>query len=482
MEGAQSGQYTMPTLSLSRNSLAKAVHALGSLRADQRGNVAVMMAFLLPILCGAMGIGFEVTNWYMQTRSMQNAADSAALAAAANNSSGYNVEADAVTAKYGYVNGSNNVTVSASNGVTCPDGNTTCYSVQINSTVPLYLSQVVGYNGDLTVKGQKMKAVSSTAIAERKPYPQVICLLALDTTGTALQANGSPKTDFSGCTLMSNAGGTCNGSNLNANLGIAVGPNGGGAGCGNKQMSNYNPPLTTPGCPTRCYSQILANDTGMSATALSQCSGSYPQYSKKNGYPTTITKLSDFKSFTDSNGNMVYVACGDTQLSANITLPAGQNSVVVVENGVLDLGGMTLSGTSSSLVFSGTTGGSYSHYPTDLKTGGTLDLQAPTSGNWSGVALYQDPILTNGVSFQYNGNNPTWNLTGLVYLPNSSVQMSGAVNKSANGADCMVTVIKDVLINGTGTIYAQTPDGSGCKSAGLLQPTVTLLGRSQLVY
>jgi len=148
---------------------------------------------------------------------------------------------------------------------------------------------------------------------------------------------------------------------------------------------------------------------------------------------------------------------------------------------MLDLGGFTLSGTASSLVFSGTAAGSYSHYPTGS---GTLDIQAPTSGNWSGVALYQDPLLAagTGVDVSYAGNNPTWDLTGLVYLPESSVTLSGAINKSANGADCMVTIVGSVLVNGTGSIYAQTPDGSGCKSAGLLQPTVTLLGRSQLVY
>src|SRR3974390_2466769 len=107
----------MPTnLSLSRNSHAKTVRALGSLWADQRGNVAVMMAFLLPVLCGAMGVGFEITDWYMQTRAMQNAADSAAIAAASNGSSSYNIEADAVTAQYGFVNGSKNVTVTAVNG------------------------------------------------------------------------------------------------------------------------------------------------------------------------------------------------------------------------------------------------------------------------------------------------------------------------------------------------------------------------------
>jgi hypothetical protein len=358
----------------------------------------------------------------------------------------------------------------------------TCYSVQINSVVPLYVSQVIGYTGDLTVSGQKVKAVSSTAMAERPMRKQVVCLLALNTSGTALQTNGAPKTDFTGCTLVSNANATCNGSNLNAYMGIAVGTNGGGAGCGLQQTSNYPTPLLNPGCPTKCYDQILNNDTGMSAAALAKCSGSYPQYSKKKGYPTTISTLANFQSFTDSNGNTVYVACGDTQLSANITLPAGPpNSVLVVENGMLDLGGYTLSGTSSSLVFSGTAAGSYNHYPTG---GGTLDIQAPTSGNWSGVALYQDPILPagTGVDVSYAGNSPTWNITGLVYLPNSSATISGAVNKSAHGADCMVTIIGSVLVNGTGSIYAQTPDGSGCKAAGLVQPTASLPGRAKLVY
>jgi hypothetical protein len=67
-------------------------------------------------------------------------------------------------------------------------------------------------------------------------------------------------------------------------------------------------------------------------------------------------------------------------------------------------------------------------------------------------------------------------------MPNASLTISGAINKSANGADCMVTIAKDVLVNGTGSLYSQTPDGSGCKSAGLIQPTATIPGRSTLVY
>ena len=54
-----------------------------------------------------------------------------------------------------------------------------------------------------------------------------------------------------------------------------------------------------------------------------------------------------------------------------------------------------------TIIFSGTSG-TYTHAPTG---GGTLNIQAPTSGNWSGVALYQDPSLTTGVDISAAGNS-----------------------------------------------------------------------------
>ena len=63
---------------------------------------------------------------------------------------------------------------------------------------------------------------------------------------------------------------------------------------------------------------------------------------------------------------------------------------------------------------------------------------------------------------------------GLVYLPHASVTISGAINKSADGAICFVMVANDVRINGTGGIYAQSPAGAGCKDAGLNMPKVTI--------
>src|SRR5215471_7076102 len=129
-----------------RHNFQKIRHDLVGFSANQSGTVAVIMAFLLPILIAAFGLGFEITNWYLSTRAMQNAADAAAIAAATNNSSNYNTEAAAVATQYGYTNGTNHVTVTASNAATCPSGFTPpCYSVTISSVLPLILTEVIGY-------------------------------------------------------------------------------------------------------------------------------------------------------------------------------------------------------------------------------------------------------------------------------------------------------------------------------------------------
>src|SRR5215470_15716560 len=127
------------------------MRALGRLRNDKRGGVAVMMGLLFPVLLATLGLGFEISNWYLRSRSMQNAADAAAMAAATNGEANYNIEAAAVAADYGFVSGANDVTVTASNDATCPnraDIEPPCYSVTISSVVPLFLSQFVGFTGN----------------------------------------------------------------------------------------------------------------------------------------------------------------------------------------------------------------------------------------------------------------------------------------------------------------------------------------------
>jgi hypothetical protein len=173
--------------------------------------------------------------------------------------------------------------------------------------------------------------------------------------------------------------------------------------------------------------------------------------------------------------------CGDLQLTGDVTINAPAGAVLVIENGRLDTNGHTIrtaSGSALTVVFSGTNDVGYIHAPTN-PTGpnGTIDIQAPSSGVWSGVALYQDPNLTVGVDISEAGNSPAWDISGLVYLPHANVTFDGIVNKSSNGASCFALVVADILINGTGSIVAH----GGCDAAGLTLPTGQVPGRGVLV-
>jgi hypothetical protein len=170
--------------------------------------------------------------------------------------------------------------------------------------------------------------------------------------------------------------------------------------------------------------------------------------------------------------------CGDMQLTGNMTI-TGDPAVLIIENGQLDLNGYTLksaSGAGVTIIFSGDGTSGYTHYPTG---GGTLDISSPTSGTWSGMAIYQDPRAgSDGMSFTYAGNQPTWDVSGAVYLPHSSVTFSGAINKSSNGYSCFTMVVDNITVNGTADIFG---GNSQCAQQGLKQPTGYPPGRGSLV-
>src|SRR5581483_1270867 len=118
-----------------------------------RGNIGVMVALLIVPLVGATAMGTEAAGWFLLRRAEQSAADAAAIAAALNNDGEYNgtgyiAEAKAVAARYGFVDGSNNTTVSVAyqhvaSVPQCATSN--CYVVTIAHTMPLVLTELTGY-------------------------------------------------------------------------------------------------------------------------------------------------------------------------------------------------------------------------------------------------------------------------------------------------------------------------------------------------
>jgi hypothetical protein len=421
------------------------------------------MGVLIIPLVGALGIGFEVSNWYMNGRDMQNAADAAALAAATNGGANYDVEAKAVAAQYGFVDGVNSIAVAASKTAACPDGvNNNCYSVTISGAVPLLVSQIVGYRGDTTLNGAAAKGLNSTAIVNSPAVAKDFCVLSLGPQG--IRSNGAPKSSMA-CNTMSNTGSQCNGGDLGAPIGAAANTNN---GCGVKKYSNV-PPIVDAFA-------ALASNIPVNPTPCA----SYPQVPTHKNDPVLPAKNQWPLSQPSLDGKNTFV-CGDLQLNDNVTINAPAGAVLVIQNGGLDTNGhsiATADGSGLTVIFTGTNG-SYVHAPFDSTNSAAskIDIAAPTSGVWKGVAIYQDPALTSGVDISAAGNAPAWAITGLVYLPNSSVTLSGAVNKAGFGASCFAIVVKDITVNGTGMV---TPIGD-CIPAGLTMPSTKLPGRPSLV-
>jgi hypothetical protein len=411
---------------------------------DRRGNIGALTALLILPMAGGIALATEASGWYMVNRVAQNAADAAALAAASNNDypgTGYQTEGAAVATKYGFTDGTNHATVLVTWLPTAPVAGCAsgCYEAKITQAVPLFFANIVGYAGNANYSGVRGQSIQAGALAVPKTALVDDCITSLGNGNDAIRFNGAPKADLTGCTLKANGNVKCDGNSTNFKIVIYGGkddkcePSKSGASFTDPYAGAYTVPANT------CMS-----------------------------YPGTI-----------GGGFPATQVCGSWKLTSNVTVNAG-NQVLVIENGVLDLNGYTLStasGAGLTIVFSGTNGGGYSHYVTGS---GTLDIAAPTSGSWSGVAIYDDPILTSGVDFTYTGNSPTWDITGLVYVPNANVEFKGAIDKASNGVNCFALVDNTLLVDGTGSIFANSQ--SQCHQAGLTPPQSLGLVGAQLVY
>ncbi len=415
------------------------------------GAVAVQFALMSPVFIGALGLAAEAAYWREHQLALQSAANSAAQAAAQEGGDQYASIGQAVAAKFGFVNGQGRITVNVTQPSSAPGCASDCTVVTITDKVPVMLAAVVGYHGTSTLNGVNMVDISATAVAQQAAGTSY-CILALGGSGAqGITSNGAPNANLQGCNVMSDTTATCNGHNLNANIGNAHGANN---GCGVQANSN-KPIVPDP------YSGLASN------IPSDPCGGSYPQEpaKKKDAALPSSNKWSGSYSFGGSKS-----VCGDQQLTANTEI---DNTTLVIFNGRLDNNGYTLTGKNLTVVFTGSNSSSYQHTPTG---GGAFDISAPSSGPWSGMAFYQDPNLTTNVNVSFAGNSPTFNLSGMVYLPHASVTFSGAVNKSSSGVTCFAMVIDNITINGTANIFA---NNSQCGSLNFGLPSSG--GLAQLV-
>lgn len=444
---------------------------------DRRGAISPLMVMALVPMIGAMAMGTEATNWWLLQRQAQNAADSAVIAAAnegsVNGVSGtacattgdWCNEARSVAKQYGFANGALSTTVTPLANQTCPSplAATDCFKVTITRTVPVTLLSVVGYKGTGGGGNQTITASAMAYATGGGGNATNFCIVALGSAvNKNLTVNGGPNSNLPGCAIGSNGATTCNGQGI-PGIDASYAAPGNTDDCA--QTSSNNVPLRAKITdPYTSQATELPNDPCGGLTS------SYPQISSKGS--VTWTQISGSPAWSGTQK----IVCGDLQLTGDVTLGAG--TVLVVENGAVDLNGHTLTATNSTIVFSGTQVSGFKplHVVEDTSGGssGVLNISAPTgtwssaTSSWTGFAVYQDPSLpdttlkanTGVLDMVFPGNSPTIDINGLYYGPNSNVTISGVVG--SNNA-CIGFMVDTFIINGTGEVI----DSPNCNAISL---------------
>ena len=117
------------------------------------------------------------------------------------------------------------------------------------------------------------------------------------------------------------------------------------------------------------------------------------------------------------NGYTEYHICGTLTLSGTGSFAPNTDAIIVIENGSLVLSNnANVSLARSSIVLTGNnTAASNIQFPNGNGHAAALSMSPPTASNdpWQGVAMYQDPSLTNSVDDSW-GPGATLNMDGLV--------------------------------------------------------------------
>lgn len=422
---------------------------------DRRGNALVIAAAALPLLVGSAGLATDTIQWALWKRQLQRAADSAAIAGV-----------------YDRVNNAGKTTTT----------NTAVYhDLELNQHTGIGLKAgypQISYPADTAEETYKVKVtlaveknlafssiflaqtptILTTATAAAVPGTSEICAWAQEpsstNTGISIIGNAGIEMD---CSFMSNSpsknSAFAKGSaKVKAESVAAVG---GIQQSANWDVDSYQPYTTAPDDP---YAGIdPRNDT-------KNCAG----HNKTSGNSTTWVKdaldeNTDFSNSKDANGNKancyssLSVGAGKT-----LTLPDGTYYIDGGDafiQGDISCNACTIVLTNSDNSASATIG--------TFKVNATakININAPATGPYKGIALFQDPRATDsaGTTNRINGNSSS-QINGVVYFPKQAIDYNGTGNTSAV---CTLLVARRLTFSGNSGTSNVFKKASECTNYGM---------------
>lgn len=355
------------------------------LKSEEDGAVTIIVALLLVILFGFMGLAVDVSYaFYIKTK-MQGAADAAALGAASSLMRGGSANtalgvATSLATSNGFTTGISQTTVTPAippganpNGSSPSYANNTSYArVRITQNTPLFFAPVMGIS--------KTWPISANAVAGVKNSPD--CLV----TVAGFNINGNNTASLNNCSAA--IGGNLKATNAAK---IAV------IGTGSIDMYS-NGSINCPSCsptPTPKSGPLPSSPTvtippGLGTVSDSTCASG----TCSPGIYNTKLTLKNGASYTFTSGFYVFNG-GISTNSAIVTSSPGGVTLYVGANQPIDLSGSL-----------------------------TLSAQTPSGCNaGSGVLIHQATSSISSLSLA--GSKDSLNFTGIVNLPYTDITISG---------------------------------------------------------
>lgn len=358
-----------------------------SARSFERGQVLPLMAISLTVVMGFAGIAIDVGYLEYQQRQQQNATDAAAIGGAqqlvyagCGNSSVAQTSAQADAATNGYTQGA-----SAPGGTTVQvqvqnppkagpyAGNNCAVDVQINSGHTTWFLQLFG-DKDMA---ETTEAVALVTAANP-------CLLMLGPTQNTNFNSANVKAPT--CQILTNGTFQFNGSTVDA----------GAIGEANYSGS-HNDGTFTGATPTKI---LPVADPCPEIAGCAYLASNPPQTSPCNSPVTNPLNPGCYNNL-DLHGQTV-------MLNPSTTQP-------YVFEGSPNFNNAQISGTGVTIYIP-------SGAQVNFNQVGSLQIQPPLTGNYTGVAFYQVPGNANAVNL--NGSNT--NVSGLIYAPSAQLNYNGA--------------------------------------------------------
>ena len=450
---------------------------------DRRGNALVIAGAALPMIVGAAGLATDTIQWTLWKRQLQRAADSAAIAGV--------YERDATSGATTTVDGTvdHDLTLNLHSYYGLTSGNPNCsgrcvITFPANSgvetdqvTVTIAMQQRLPFSSFFL---STPPTITATATAASIPAGGDACIEALDTTSAAgITFSGNAAIDMPDCDIFSNTSGANSaiGQGSSAITANSVG------GVGGVQNSNnftvtayrpYSPPLADP------FANAPASNGGAPNPADMHCAGH--TVTTTHGHTTTttfvldaLTENTDMSTATDVNGNPAN-CWSSLSVGPNNTLsvPPSYSGPIYINGGNATFQG-NFSCASCTVVLTNSDPSSTSIGTLNENAQANVSITAPTSGDYQGIAIYQDRRAASctGNCNTINGGSGSI-VTGAIYFPSQEIWYNG---NGTTTATCTMFVAKRVSFTGNSATSNKFKSLSQCASEGLPQSSTVRMVR-----